>query len=74
MIPSKTDPRWKALISNAESIPVTNLATKFMMSRLKLITTFENSEATKQEAIKLAYDFFVKNESTVKNDIKLIFG
>ena len=45
-----------------------------MMSRLKLLTTFENSEATKQEAIKLAYDFFVKNELTVKDDIKVIFG
>lgn len=74
MIPPITDPKWQTLISNVESIPVTNLATKFLISRLKLLTTFEKSEATKQKGIKLAYDFFVKNESIVKDDIKLIFG
>jgi hypothetical protein len=74
MIPPITDPKWQTLISNVGSIPVTNLATKFLISRLKLLTTFEKSEETKQEGIKLAYDFFVKNESIVKDDIKLIFG
>ncbi len=36
--------------------------------------SWEQSEAKKQEAINIAYDFFVKNETIVKDDVKVIFG
>jgi hypothetical protein len=73
MLPPKTDPKWQRLTTNTSSIPVTNLVTQMLLTRLRIMN-FEKSEARKQEVIDAAYDFFVKNESMVKSDIKLIFG
>ena len=74
MIPPKTDPKWAKLVSNLGTVPVTNLVTKMLMTQLKFFMSWEQSEAKKQEAINIAYDFFVKNEAIVKDDIKVIFG
>ncbi len=74
MIPPKTDPRWAKLINNLGSVDVTNLVTKMLMTQLKFFMSWEQSEAKKQEAINIAYDFFVKNETIVKDDVKVIFG
>ena len=73
MVPPKTDPKWEALVTNPASVPVTGLVTKMLLTRLKLMNCATNA-ARKPEAINAAYDFFVKNETTVKDDIKLIFG
>jgi hypothetical protein len=73
MLPPKTDPKWDKLITNSASFPVTGLVTKMLMTRLMLMDCKKNV-ARKTEAIDAAYDFFVKNETAVKDDIKLIFG
>ena len=73
MVPPKTDPKWEKLITNPTSFAVTGLVTKMLMTRLMLMNCKENV-ARKKEAIDAAYDFFCKNETAVKDDIKLIFG
>ncbi|MGA3087584.1 MAG: hypothetical protein ABSD75_03165 [Terriglobales bacterium] len=73
MVPPKTDPKWEKLVTNPASVPVTGLVTKMLMTRLKLMDC-KNNVARKQEGITTAYDFFLKNETAVKDDIKLIFG
>ena len=45
-----------------------------LISRLKMKTAFDTSEACKQQAISDAYDFFMKNQVSLKEDIKQIFG
>lgn len=74
MVPPKTDPAWRALLSNIEKVPVTGLSTKMLMTRLRLLLLWDKTEEKQQEAIKIAFDFFSKNEAAVRNDIKLIFG
>jgi hypothetical protein len=73
MIPPKADPRWAWLIANTREIPFTKLATKMLMTRLRIMEC-ETNGAKKHAAIDAAHEFFVKNEAIVKDDIKLIFG
>jgi hypothetical protein len=73
MIPPKADPRWGWLIANTREIPFTKLATKMLMTRLRIMEC-ETNGTRKHEAIDAAYEFFAKNEAIVKDDIKLIFG
>lgn len=61
-------------MSNLEKFQVSSLPTRMLMSRLKNKFLFDSSEATKQKAIVEAYEFFVKNQSMVQDDIRLIFG
>jgi hypothetical protein len=73
MVPPKTDPRWEKLIMTPKSVPVTNLVTKMLVTRLFLMNCAGDA-SKKKVALDSAYDFFVKNETAVKDDIKLIFG
>jgi len=45
-----------------------------MMNRIKMKTLFDPSEAVKKQAISDAFDFFTKNQVSMKDDIKKIFG
>lgn len=75
MIPSKDSPQWTAFIDRLGSVPVTNLATRMMMTRLKMKLNFEkNSPEAKQQCITEAHEFFLQNQNNVQSDIKLIFG
>jgi hypothetical protein len=74
MVPPKSDPRWIKFVTNKGGILTTNLPLRMLMNRMRLKIMFDGSEASKQQAISEAYDFFVKNEAAVQEDIKLIFG
>ncbi|PWU19283.1 MAG: hypothetical protein C5B49_06025 [Bdellovibrio sp.] len=74
VIPHKADHRWLKFILGAEDPPVSNLSTKMMMMRVRMILGGGSSSERIQEAIDLAYDFFEKNELSVKEDIDAIFG
>lgn len=74
MIPPKTDPKWTKFISSMGSVKVNDLSARMLISRLKLRTGLDTSETCKQQAISDAYDFFMKNQVPLKEDIKLIFG
>lgn len=74
MVPGKTDPRWKQIVTGNKEYNFSGLATKMLMMRVKMITKTDQSPAKVQEAIDIAHDFFMKNENIVKDDIKLLFG
>ncbi|OFZ28959.1 MAG: hypothetical protein A2622_12735 [Bdellovibrionales bacterium RIFCSPHIGHO2_01_FULL_40_29] len=74
MIPSKTDPRWKKIVTAAENPNLQSLATKMMLMRVRLLLINDQSSTKMQEAITIAYDFFVKNEAIIANDLKVLFG
>jgi hypothetical protein len=74
MVPTKSDPKWGKFIGNLATIQVSDLSTRMMMNRLKMRVSFDQSEAARQKAIGEAYDFFLKNQANLKDDIKQIFG
>ena len=73
MLPPKTDPRWAKLVMDPKGVPVTSMVTKMLMTRLALMNC-KTQVSRRDEAIDAAYDFFVKNETAVRDDLKLIFG
>jgi hypothetical protein len=73
MVPPVSDPRWTQFLTKINTIPLNNLVTKMLSTRIRLMN-WEQSEVKKREAIAAAYDFFAKNEAMVANDVKLIFG
>jgi hypothetical protein len=73
MVPPVSDPRWAQFLTRINTIPLNNLVTKMLSTRIRSMN-WQQSEIRKREAIAAAYDFFVKNEVIVANDVKLIFG
>ncbi len=74
MIPDKTDPRWIDLVSHQDEIPLVAFASKMLLTRVRSLVKNDPSSQKVQEAVSIAYDFFKKNEHSVKEDIKFIFG
>jgi hypothetical protein len=74
MVPPKSDPKWVKFIGNIGSLKVNDLSTRMMINRLKMRVAFDTSEAVRKQSISDAYDFFAKNEASLKEDIKQIFG
>jgi hypothetical protein len=74
VVPQKSDPKWGTFLNGLGSLQPEYLATKMLMNRLKLKMAMNPGEATRKEAIDAAYDFFIKNQSTVADDIQRIFA
>ena len=74
MLPSKSDPKWKAILTDPKDAPVSGLSTKMMLMRVKMMVKMDPSPAAFQSAVDSALDFFSKNEAAVQNDIKALFG
>lgn len=73
MIPGKDDSRWKELVTFGTEYPLHGLATKMLLMRVKTMIKLDPSPLKIEEAIKITYDFFYKNEDTLKNDLDIIF-
>jgi len=71
-IPPKSDSRWKKLVTETTELDLSGLATKMMLSRVRMIVKINPQRLN--EAIDSAHEFFVKNEQMVQPDIKIIFG
>lgn len=73
MVPNKTDPRWKKLILD-ENLPLPSaLPTKLLLMRVRLMAKDKTPQKI-QEAIDIAYDFFIQNTEILKSDVELYFG
>lgn len=73
MLPKKSDSRWEKIVLNESSESLNNLATKMLLTRVRLHVKQDRSETKIKEAIDIAYDFFLKNEAIVKDDIEILF-
>lgn len=76
MVPDKTHPIWKKIVLNSDSYVFSALATKLMMMQVKIIVEHENNqkEDNIQQAIDIAYEYFKKNQSILKEDINYLFN
>lgn len=72
-IPSKTDPRWKTLVTGNTAYALKGLATRMMLTRVRLMGSRRDPKS-QEEAIDTAYDFFTKNLEAAREDIRTIFG
>lgn len=76
MVPDKTHPIWHEIVLNSDRYIFSTLATKLMMMRVKMIVEHESSlkEDNIQQAIDIAYEYFKKNQSILKEDINYLFN
>ena len=72
MVPPVSDPRWTQYLDNLNRVLLKNLVTKLLSTRLRMMN-WQQSEEKKQAAIAVAYEFFVKNEAGIADDMQLIF-
>lgn len=73
MLPHKTDPRWEKIVISDRDVSLNNLATKMLLTRVRMMVKNDRSENNIKTAIDIAYDFFLKNEAIVKADIEILF-
>ena len=72
-IPPRDDPRWRALVEGRQTYVLKGLATRMLLTRVRLICT-HRSEASIAEAVSTAYDYFSRNLEAANVDIEAIFG
>lgn len=73
MIPPKSDPQWVEIVKNPDRLPVTSLPVKMLLMRVKMVCA-SGSQQKINEAIGIAYEFFLKNEAILVEDVATIFG
>lgn len=73
MIPEKNDSRWKDIVTTTTAFPLQGLAAKMLLMRVRTMTKLDPTPAQINEAIKIIYDFFSKNEETLKYDLEILF-
>lgn len=73
MVPSIEHPKWRELVVEGSAVRFTGLATRIFFARLRLMSG-RDGEASLQEAVEEAHDFFVRNEGPARADLELAFG
>ena len=68
-VPPITDPRWTEFIQSRRDYPLKCLATRIMYGQAKLL-----AQRDPAQAIRLAYEYFQKNEALAAQDLQTVFG
>lgn len=71
MLPPKDDLCWLEIINSPEEIQFSSVPTRMLMMRIKMLAQ-EGTPQRFQEALNVMYDFFLKNENILKDDIHMI--
>ena len=74
MVPSKTDPRWKKLVSGELNHQFKMTAAGMCVSRNQRMYKRENSEAAMKSAVDNLHEFFTKFEQIAGDDINALFS
>ncbi|MBF0236769.1 MAG: hypothetical protein HQM12_03625 [SAR324 cluster bacterium] len=74
MIPDKSNPKWKQLVTGALPHQFKVVPAGMLISRLLRESQKDRSTANIERCVKEAHEFFIKYESLLGNDIKAIFG
>ncbi|MEA1672022.1 hypothetical protein [Nitrospirillum sp. BR 11163] len=74
MLPDKSNPRWRCLVSGELDVTYSLLATKFLMARLNRAAKADPSAGNLSKLIDEAYVFFQTNERIAAKDLQAIFG
>ncbi|NTU76768.1 MAG: hypothetical protein HGA90_02990 [Alphaproteobacteria bacterium] len=73
-LPSKTDPRWRALVKGESTKPVKVLAIKLMLTRMMTSVKTDASPANVEKNVDELYQFFVQNPRIVQDDVAGLFS
>ncbi len=68
-VPPTTDPRWNEFVRCERDYPMKCLASRIMYGQVKLLAKRDPAQA-----IRLAYEYFKKNEALAADDLRMIFG
>lgn len=74
MFPEKGDSRWQEVVTSGIDYPLSGLASKMLLMRVRLMVKLDQSPEKVSEAISITYDFFSKNKEILKNDLEILFG
>jgi hypothetical protein len=74
MLPKKTDPRWKALVTGSVQHQFKMVAAGLCVARNQRILAKDSSPAALEAALGEVFTFFEKYESILTDDITAIFG
>jgi len=66
--PPINDPRWGNFVQSEREYPLKCLASRIMYGQVKLI-----AKRDPDQAIRLAYEYFQKNEALAADDLRLVF-
>jgi len=69
MVPPLSDPRWAEFVQGRRELPLKCLASRIMYGQAKLLAKRDTAMA-----VKLAYEYFLKNESLAYDDLQLVLG
>ena len=73
LLPPKADPRWRTVVTSTTDYPVKNLSVQLAISRVRFMT-WDRQEPTIARAIDTLHEFFTKNATQTKEDLRVIFG
>lgn len=67
-VPAVIDPRWVDFVQGKRAYPLKCLASRIMYSQVRLV-----AKRDVPQAIRLAYEYFQKNEKLAAEDLRTIF-
>jgi hypothetical protein len=67
-VPPINDPRWSAFVRCEKEYALKCLASRIMYGQVKVIAKRDPSQA-----IRLAYEYFQKNEALAADDLRMVF-
>lgn len=67
-VPPTTDPRWNDFVQGRREYPLKCLASRIMYGQVKLVAQRDTAQA-----IRLAYEYFQKNEALAADDLRVVF-
>jgi hypothetical protein len=68
-VPPTTDPRWAEFVKGRRDYPLKCLASRIMYGQAKIL-----AQRDPAQAIRLAYEYFQKNEALAAEDLRMVFG
>jgi len=74
MLPEKSDLRWKRLVEGDIQYNCEVMAANMLLERVVYSVHEDNSEQNLKQSIQETYQFFMRYQSILENDIINIFG
>lgn len=68
MVPPPSDPRWSEFVHGRKNFPFKCLASRIMYGQARVL-----AKRDPDQAVRLAYEYFLKNESLAGDDLRAIF-
>lgn len=70
MVPPRSDPRWRKLVTAKVRPQITGFVTKMVFTRVAVLST-RGDERSIQEAIQIVHEYFSQNEVAAAADLRL---